>query len=243
MSIQNLLEARTSRRRIVDQLKKQQIEDSYCADKLTQLVLDSKKKLLTLLAEWLTTFGANKQLVDGDRNVLANITSQQSMENWLAAQSHETDLIEQSIQAKEAEEKAHKIYKRAVPHGRLSIPLKNEGEKVKAKRLQREYELAKKARVSIEDKLCTVRKDIRKMIGRFLRDFLNSESLIVLARESSIKEELKALSTEVEHKAIELWRPLSSDQLSSLRELERETMNLSNFHSKAPVIKAEKLLS
>ena len=243
MPIENFIEARTSRRRIINQLKEQQIDDSCCFEKLTQHGLDTKKKLLTLLAEWLTTFGANKQLVDNDWNVLARIAGQRSIEDWLAAQSREADLIERSRKAKEVEEEAYKIYDQAAPCGFVSIYFKEEGEKEKAKRLQKEYELAKAAREKVDVDLHGVRTDIGKMIGCFLRDFLKPESLDVLTKESSIKQELKDLFRQCGEKAKEVWGPYSAKQFSSLCELEREIRNLTDFYSSAPVVELEKLIS
>ena len=68
--INNFVAARKCRRNIIDLLKKQQLEDSCCAEKLTQLGLDAKRRLLEKLAAWLVSFQPGQEPNAQDRNAL-----------------------------------------------------------------------------------------------------------------------------------------------------------------------------
>jgi hypothetical protein len=90
--IENLIDARKSRRKIIELLTKQQLDDSCCAERLKQVGLDGKRRLLELLAAWLVSFEPDKQFSDPDRGVLAAIKTQVGLEDWLSLQPREATL-------------------------------------------------------------------------------------------------------------------------------------------------------
>jgi hypothetical protein len=114
--IENLLDARNARRNIIELLKKQQLEDSYCAEKLKQAGLDGKKRLLELLAGWLVSFEPDKQLCDSDRDVLAAIGTSVSLDNWLSLQQSEDTLNQKMTGARHVEEELYKVYDSSCPN-------------------------------------------------------------------------------------------------------------------------------
>lgn len=239
--IENFIDARKSRRRIIEVLKKQQLEDSCCAEKLSQVGLCGKRKILELLAEWLVSFEPDKRSSDVDRETFAAIT-QVGLEDWLSLQLRETTINQKRIEACHVEEELYKVYDRVAPNGVLSIVFTKGAEKMKAERVRDEYRSAKTARESIEGDLKTVREDIQKAIGRFLRDASRPESMELLARESGIKQELSNLVREAEESGISVWSPHAQKQLALLRELENETQGLSQFYSTSDPKRKEKQL-
>lgn len=229
--IENLFDARKGRRKIIELLTKQQLEDSYCAERLKQVGLDGKRRLLEMLAAWLVSFEPDKELTDPDRRVLAAIQTQLSPEGWISLQHSEAALNLKKTEARHHEEELYKVYDRVAPKGTLSIWLMKGGEKSNAERLQEEYRAAKASRESIERDLGVVRADIRKAIGRFLRDVVNHESLELLAKESSIKRELSKLFQELEEGGISVWAAHAQNQMLLVRKLENETARLSHVYS------------
>lgn len=233
MVIDNLAEARRSRRKIIDLLRKQQSEDAYCAEKLKQLGLEAKRKLLQLLARWLVSFEPDKEPNEYDQSALAK--TKLSLEEWVSAQRTEALLTQELTEAKRREEAAHELYDKVAPFGFASKLFMNDAEKAKAERFQQEYRSAKASREEIDQKLARAREYIRRIIGRFLRSALEPESLKLLVTESSIKEELKKLFDESDRKVTEVWRPHSEQQKSSLSVLGSETESLSSFYLKGDV--------
>jgi hypothetical protein len=238
--IENLIDARKSRRKIIALLTKQQLDDSCCAERLKQVGLDGKRRLLELLAAWLVSFEPDKQCSDSDGRVLAEIKTQGGLEGWLSLQRREAALSQKKAEACNVEEGLYKVYDRVAPNGVLSIVFMSGAEKAKAERVQEEYRSAKAARESIERDLLAVREDIQKAIGRFLRDAANPESLELLAKESSIKQELSNVIQQAGENGISIWEPHAQEQLSLLCELEKETEKLSHVYSTANA-KREKL--
>ena len=117
---ENFIDARKSRRRIIEVLKKQQLEDSCCAEKLSQVGLRGKRTILELLAEWMVSFESDKRSRDVDRETFAAIT-QVGLEDWLSMQRREATQNQQKIKASRVEEELYKVYDRVAPNGVLSI--------------------------------------------------------------------------------------------------------------------------
>ncbi|MCU1306733.1 MAG: hypothetical protein JWN45_1428 [Acidobacteriaceae bacterium] len=217
---ENLIDARKSRRKIIEFLTKQQLDDSCCAEKLTQVGLRGKRRILELLAAWLVSFEPGTRLSDSDRRVLMN--TQLDIEGWLQLQQREAALDESKDRARYAEGELYKIYGRVAPNGTLSILLMSGAEKDKAERAQEEYRSAKANRESIERDLLVVRQDIQKTIGRFLREAASPESLQRLVKESSVKEDLFRLIQDAGQNGMSVWEPHAQGQMSLLREIEKE---------------------
>jgi hypothetical protein len=231
IAMDNLIDARKGRRKIIELLTTQQLDDSCCAERLKQVALDGKRRLLELLAGWLVSIELDKKCSVSDRGLFAAITTQVSVEGWLSLQECEAALNKKKTEACRSEEELYKVYDRVAPHGGISIVLIKGAEKVKAKKLQKEYRLAKACRESIERDLIMVREDIRKTIGRFLRNAITTQSLELLAKESSVKENLSSLIQEIEETGIAIWGAHAQKQLSSLRELQNESARLSQVYS------------
>jgi hypothetical protein len=225
--IESLIDARKSRRKIIELLTKQQLDDSCCAEKLKQVGLNGKRKILELLAAWLTSLQPGARLSDTDQEALASIKASLNVDNWLSLQHRETELDQKKKEAGVLEEELYKVYDRVAPNGFISILLLSGAEKAKAERLQAEYRSFKSSRELVERDLASVRKEIQETIGRFLGDAASPESLGVLARESSIKRQLSGLLKEAAEDAISVWRPHAEMQLTLLCELEKEGEKLS----------------
>lgn len=238
---ENFIDARKSRRRIIEVLKKQQLEDSCCAEQLCQVGLRGKRKILELLAEWMVSFEPDKPSRDVDRETFAAIT-QVGLEDWLSMQRREATQNQKKIEACRVEEELYKVYDRVAPNGVLSIVFTKGAEKIKAERVREEYRLAKTSREKIECDLKTVLEDMQKAIGRFLRDASRPESMELLARESGIKQELSNLVRDAEENGISVWGPHAQKQLALLRQLEDETQGLSQFYSTSDAKRKEKQL-
>lgn len=240
MVIDNLTEARKSRRLIIELLRKQQAEDSYCAEKLKQVGLEANRRLLELLAHWLVSFEPGKEPNEYDQSALA--AAQLSLGDWLSAQHREALLNDGLTEARRREEGAYKLYDKVAPYGFASIFLMKGAEKTNAERFQQEHRSAKASREEIEQQLAEVREGIRKTIGSFLRTAIEPECLLKLLKtESSIKDELSKLFRQFGDKGGALWEPHSVNQLLSLRELQNETAGLLDFYS-THAAKPEKLL-
>jgi hypothetical protein len=231
--IESLIDARKARRKIIELVTKQQLEDSYCAEKLKQVGLDGKRKLLELLAAWLVSFEPDKQFSDTDRGVFAAIGTQVNLGSWLSLQQHEAALNQKMTEARHVEEALRQVYDRVAPKGVLSIWLNDGAEKAKAERLREEYKAAKKSRKRIEQESSVAREDIRKAIGSFLRDAINPKSLDLLSKEASIKGELASLIQKLEENAGSVWGPHAQKQQSLLGEIANETTRLSDVFSSA----------
>jgi hypothetical protein len=231
--IENLIDARKSRRRIVELLTKQQIEDSCCAEKLKQVALEGKRGLLELLGAWLVSFEPDKEVSGFEEGVFAAINIRVSLKDWLSLQHREAELNKKQMEACSVEGELYKVYDRVAPNGVLSIWLRKGAEKAKAERLQVEYRSAKASRELIDVDLLVVRKEIRKTIGLFLSDAVKPEPLEILAKQSRIKDELASLIRKLEENGMSVWGAHAQEQLSSLSELEKETAKLSQVYSTA----------
>jgi len=229
--IENLIDARNSRRKIIELLTKQQLDDSCCAESLKHVALHGKRKLLELLAMWLVSFEPGKEFSDPDERIFAEIGTEVSLGDWLSLQRRETALNQRTLNARQVEDERYEVYKRVAPHGILSVWFSNGAEKVKAERLQEEYRTALASRESIEHELSEVREDIRKMIAHFLRDAVNPKSMERLAKESGVKAELTSLIRELEENGISIWETHAQKQRASLCELENESASLSHLYS------------
>src|SRR2546422_2284679 len=146
--IDNFVEARKCRRNIIDLLKKQQLDDSCCAEKLTQLGLDAKRRLLEKLAAWLVSFQPGQEPNAQDRNALCQ--AQLSVGDWLSAQREEAMLVETLKAARDREDQAYRLYDKVAPLGSIQIFLMNDADKAKAKAFQESYKGAKASREGIE---------------------------------------------------------------------------------------------
>src|ERR1700688_1466988 len=124
---------------------------------------------------------------------LPQFKTELSLESWISLQRREAELDEKTVAARSAEDERDKVYHRVAPNGTISIWLLKGAEKSKAEHLQEDYKSAKAFRESIEHEMVVVRADIQKAIGRFLRDAVSPESLVLLAKESGIKRELSSL--------------------------------------------------
>ena len=78
--IENLIDARKSRRKIIELLRKQQLDDSYCSERLKQVALGGKRRLLGLLAAWPVSFELDKEFSESDRGMFAAIKTELSLE-------------------------------------------------------------------------------------------------------------------------------------------------------------------
>jgi len=231
--IENLIDARKSRRKIIELLRKQQVDDSYCSERLKQVALDGKRRLLGLLAAWLVSFELDKEFSESDRGMFAAIKTELSLEGWISLQRREAELSEKTMAARSVEDELYKVYHRVAPNGAISIWLLKGAEKAKAEHLQEDYRSAKAVRESLEREVVVVLADIQKAIGRFLRDAVSPESLVLLAKESGIKRELSSLLQELEKNGISVWGAHAQKQLSSLCELQNESAGLSQVYSAA----------
>jgi hypothetical protein len=86
----------------------QQLEDSCCAEKLGQVGLSGKRKLLEFLAKWLVSFEPDKPSSDVDREIFAAIT-QVVLEDWLSLQRREGRINQKKIEACRVEEELYKV--------------------------------------------------------------------------------------------------------------------------------------
>lgn len=229
--IENLIDARHSRRKIIELLTKQQLDDSCCAERLKQVALDGKRRLLELLARWLVSFEPKREISDFEENVFAATKTQVSLKDWISLQHREAELNQKTMAARSVEDELHKVYGRVAPNGVFSIWLSKGAERAKAEHLQEEYKSAKASRESIDLDLFVVRREIRETIGRFLRDAINPAPLEVLAKQSTIKSELASLIHKLEESGISVWGAHAQAQLSSLSELEKEAAKLSHVYS------------
>jgi hypothetical protein len=229
--IENLIDARNSRRKIIELLTKQQLDDSCCAEKLKQVALDGKRRLLELLAEWLVSFEPGKECSDSERGIFATIKTDLSLDGWLSLQRRETQISQRKLNARHVEDERYTVYKRVAPYGIISVWFSNGAEKAKAELLQEEYRTALATRESIEHELSLVSEEIRKMIAHFLRDAVNPKSIERLARESGVKAALTSLIRELEENGISIWETHAQKQRASLGELENESASLSYLYS------------
>jgi hypothetical protein len=229
--IENLIDARNSRRKIIELLTKQQLDDSCCAERLKHVALHGKRKLLGLLAAWLVSFEPGKEFSDPDERIFAAIGTAVSLGDWLSLQRCETALNQRKLNARQVEDERYTVYKRVAPHGTISVWFSNGAEKAKAERLQEEYRTALASRESIERELSVAREDIRKMIARFLRDAVDPKSIEHLLKESGVKAELASLIQELEENGISIWGGHAQKQRASLCELEKESASLSHLYS------------
>jgi hypothetical protein len=242
MSVESLVDARKRRRNIIEQLQKQQLGDSCCAEKVKHIALDARKRLLKLLAEWLVAFEPGKSLAENDLGAFGKLTLPFSADDWLAVQRQEAELIEDCAKSKEREEEAYRIYHGVARYGIITTIFRGPAEKAKADRLRSEHKLAKERRVSLESALMTKREHIREMIAFFLRGACRNESLGVLAKESHIKDDLLKLINSSQEAAVRVWHPHSDQQLLSLRAIESEVKALSEFYSSGHTAEHNELL-
>jgi hypothetical protein len=175
--IENLIDARNSRRKIVELLTKQQLNDSCCAERLKHVALHGKRKLLELLAAWLVSFEPGKEFSDLDERSFAAIGTKVSLGDWLSLQRREAAVNQRKLNARQVEDERYTAYKRVAPHGILSVWFRNGAEKAKAESLQEEYRTALASRESIDHELSVAREDIRKIIAQFLHDAVNPKSI------------------------------------------------------------------
>ena len=229
--IETLIDARKSRKRIISLLTKQQHDDSRCAERLKQVGLDGRRRLLELLATWLISFEPENRMSDADRAAFGEISPWITLEYWSSLQSREAALIKRKTEASTIEEGLYKVYDCVAPNGFLSILFMSSSDKAAAERTQQEYKSAKAIRESIENELSVVREDIQKSIGRFLRDATKPESLELLAKGSSIKKGISDLIQEAGNTGISIWEPHAREQLSSISKIATETENLSSVYS------------
>jgi len=228
--IETLIDARKSRRKIIELLTKQQLDDSYCSERLKQVALDGKRRLLGLLAAWLVSFEPDKEISESDRGIFAAIKPAK-LEGWISLQRREAALNQKEMEARRVEEELYRVYDRVAPNGVISIWLSKGAEKAKAEHLQEDYRSAKAVRESIEREMVVVRADIQKAIGGFLRDAVSPESLVLLSKESGIARELSSLLQELEKNGMSVWGAHAQSQLSSLCELQSESARLSKVYS------------
>jgi len=228
--IDNFVDARKSRRKIIELLKKQQIEDSCCADKITQLGLDAKRRLLESLATWLASFEPGREPNEEDRNALSQ--AQLSLNDWFAFQRKEAQLKENLSAAKIREDEAYKLYDSVARFGSLQISFMNDADKAKAKKFQEDHRTAKATREQIEKRLNDAREGIRAMIASFLSNAINRDSLEILATRSSVRRELSTMLEGFEDRGRAVWDQHAKQQGSSLEELRRECERLSGFYAK-----------
>jgi len=224
--IETLIDARKSRRKIIELLTKQQLEDSCCAEKLKEVALNGKRNLLGLLGAWLISFEPDKEHNATDRDIFAAIGTDVSLEGWLTLQRRELALNVKEMEARQVEDGLYKVYDRVAPIGVVSIWFSNGAEKAKAERVRQEYSAAKDIRESIDRDLCAVREEIRKTIARFLRNAITPQSLEILAKKSRVSGELASLIQQVEENGLSVWGSHAQRQISSLSELEKETARL-----------------
>jgi hypothetical protein len=229
--IENLIDARKSRRKIIELLTKQQLDDSCCAERLKQVGLDGKRRLLKLLASWLVSFEPDKLFSDLDRGV--HVAIKTDLEDWLSLQRREAMLTQKKTDACNLEEELYKVYDRVAPKGTLSILFMSGAEKAKAERVQEEYRSAKTIRESAERDLLVVREEIQKAIGRFLHDAASPESLDLLVKESSVSRDLSNLVRESGEAGKSVWEPHAQAQMALLRELDKESESLAHVYSVA----------
>jgi hypothetical protein len=231
--IENLIDARKSRRKIIELLTKQQLDDSYCSEKLKQVALDGRRRLLGLLAAWLVSFEPDREFSETDRGVFAAIKTELSLERWISLQRRETELNQKTMGARSVEDELYKVYHRVAPTAVISIWLLKGAEKEKAEHLQEDYRSAHAVRESIEREMVVVRADIQKAIGSFLRDAVRPESLVLLSKEGGVSRELSGLLAELGKNGLSVWGPHAQKQLSSLSEIQNESAGLSHVYKTA----------
>jgi hypothetical protein len=224
--IETLIDARKSRRKIIELLTKQQLEDSCCAEKLKEVALSGKRKLLELIGTWLISFEPDKEYNDTDRDIFAAIGTDVSLEGWLSLQRREVALNVKEMEARQVEDGLYKVYERVAPIGFISVWLSNGAEKAKAERVRQDYRGAKDIRESIGRDVFAVREEIRKAIARFLRNAITPQSVEILANKSRVSGELASLIQQVEENGLSVWASHAQRQILSLSELEQEAARL-----------------
>jgi hypothetical protein len=228
--IDTLIDARKSRRKIIELLTKQQLDDSYCSERLKQVALDGKRRLLGLLAAWLVSFEPDGEFSESDRSTFSAIKTELSLEGWMSLQRREAELNEKTVAARSVEDELYKVYHRVAPTGFISMWLLRGAEKAKAEHLQEDYRSAHAGRESIEREMVVVRADIQKAIGSFLRHAATPESLVLLAKESGMNKELSGLLQELEKNGLSVWGTHAQEQLLSLCEVQNESARLSQVY-------------
>lgn len=229
----SMTEVRKRRRKIIELLRAQQVEDSCCAEKLTRLGLEAKRRLLWSLATWFVSFEPGGESSAEDRAALAE--AHISLDDWLAVQCKVAELSQRLDLTKARENQAHNLYRSVAPLGRVQVALKNGPQKAKAQKLQEEYWVAKSAREDAERHLNGAQSEIRTTVASFLDSAIRPEFLGILAMRSSLRSEMLTMFQEFDRRAREVWEPHARSQESSLEHAWEECRSLLNFYrGKAP---------
>lgn len=239
------VQARRSRRKLIQLLQQQQEVDSKAATLLKEQFLTGHRKLLVCIGEMLNKlcsslhFDANQGFTcdtsEEDRRLFRALCSDFTLDEWQALRIKETHLGVRRTVTDTALSTAQKAYDEVAPFGFLSRLGSSESEKAEIDKRKALRDSLGSQASSILNEIHLNSVEIRDKADQFLRSATSADSIACLIDDSPIKDQVKEILADTSSKLSSAWKTLAEEQAISLRESQNYLDQLIGIYEKHPI--------